>query len=187
MRLAAFDLETTGFLPRGRIVEVGWADSTGFRQRLRVDPEHPIPPRTSAVHGLTDADVAGAPTILDAMPQTLARLAYSARDGGIIVGYNLRRFDLPMLRNEAERAGMRDRLQAIRLERVLDLYPWLGCKLEVACRERGIAPGGHHADTDAEATLNLALYLHGAGEIPEDWTEACRGPKGGTPSFDWDT
>jgi DNA polymerase-3 subunit epsilon len=62
--LAIIDLETTGTDPQSdRIVEIGilkvTPDSRRCQRVLRLNPGIPIPPGATAVHGITDADVAG--------------------------------------------------------------------------------------------------------------------------------
>ncbi|WFE71997.1 3'-5' exonuclease [Halomonas sp. M1] len=69
--VVAFDTETTGLeLRRGdtvislgacRVVNARLLASDVFDQK--VDPKRPIPPASTAIHGLTDADVAGAPPL----------------------------------------------------------------------------------------------------------------------------
>ncbi|WP_163559508.1 3'-5' exonuclease [Halomonas sp. NO4] len=77
LEIVAFDTETTGLeLRRGdtvisigacRIVNARLLASEVFD--LRVDPGKPIPPASTAIHGLTDADVAGAPPLSVALPR----------------------------------------------------------------------------------------------------------------------
>jgi DNA polymerase III epsilon subunit family exonuclease len=67
-RYAVVDVETTGFSPvNDRIVEVACVCVDGDRIVDRwatlVDPQAPIPPRATEIHGITDDMVAGAPTI----------------------------------------------------------------------------------------------------------------------------
>lgn len=65
------DTETTGLSPKtDRVVEVAWIEiDNDFeivdRDMSLIDPEKPIPPHLSAVHGITDRMVAGAPTLRD--------------------------------------------------------------------------------------------------------------------------
>jgi exodeoxyribonuclease X len=71
--LRVIDLETTGQnFATGGVVEVGWQDLaqdadgvwqlTGPSGAMLVNPRHPISPETSAIHHITDEDVAGAPS-----------------------------------------------------------------------------------------------------------------------------
>lgn len=73
-RYAVVDVETTGFSPANdRVVEVACVCVDGDRIVDRwatlVDPGIPIPPRTTAIHGITDAMVRGAPAIERALAQ----------------------------------------------------------------------------------------------------------------------
>ena len=65
--LVVFDLETTGTDPAtDRIVEISAlrleTDGSRSIKTRRLDPERPIPPGATAVHGIRDDDVRGAPT-----------------------------------------------------------------------------------------------------------------------------
>ena len=65
--LVVFDLETTGTDPAtDRIVEISAlrieVDGSRSIKTRRLDPERPIPPGATAVHGIRDDDVRGAPT-----------------------------------------------------------------------------------------------------------------------------
>ncbi len=62
-----FDLETTGTsIMRDRIVEISiikvMPDGSEIERTLRVNPGMPIPAEATAIHHITDADVADAPT-----------------------------------------------------------------------------------------------------------------------------
>ena len=96
----AVDCETTGTDPeRDRIVEVAVVRD-GSRRAWRVFPGVPIPAEATAVHGIADADVAASPRFADVAHEVAAALA-----GAIVVTFNGRAFDLPLLRAECERAG----------------------------------------------------------------------------------
>lgn len=65
------DTETTDF--NGRIVEVAVIDASTGEPLLvtLVDPQQPIADAAAAVHGITDAAVAGSPTWDEVLPQLL--------------------------------------------------------------------------------------------------------------------
>lgn len=70
------DLETTGFDPADgcKIVEIAsvdWTYPKGVHneQQHFVNPGIPIPPETSAVHHIIDADVAGSPPLEEVLPK----------------------------------------------------------------------------------------------------------------------
>ncbi len=104
--LVVFDLETTGRdVARDRIVEISCVKLLPNGERdiktRRLNPEMPISPEATAVHGISDADVAHEPTF----PQ-VARSLFEYFRGADISGFNVERFDLPMLKREFTRAGM---------------------------------------------------------------------------------
>lgn len=103
--LCFFDLETTGTdIATDRIVEISIvklnADGTQEIYTKRINPTIPISPGATAVHGITDADVANEPTFKD-----LAREIFHIFTGSDIAGYNILRFDIPLLVEEMLRAG----------------------------------------------------------------------------------
>jgi DNA polymerase III subunit epsilon len=104
--LVLFDLETTGLrIGTDRIVELALIRlSPGgdvFERVRRFNPGIPIPPEATAVHGISDADVAGEPAFA-AVAKSLADLLEPCD----LAGFNVRRFDLPMLLDEFRRAGV---------------------------------------------------------------------------------
>ncbi len=104
--LVFIDLETTGVNPMtDRIVELSminvWPGGRSETLTLRINPEMPIPPESTHFHGITDADVLGAPTFAQAAPEILAFIGEAD-----LAGFNIQRFDLPLLRRELARAGL---------------------------------------------------------------------------------
>jgi len=102
--LVFFDLETTGLrVGADRIVEMALIRVTPQGDVLekvrRFNPEIPIDPEATAVHGIRDEDVAD-----EAPFRTRARSLAQLLDGCDIAGFNIRRFDLPMLEAEFARA-----------------------------------------------------------------------------------
>src|SRR5690554_6192925 len=99
-----FDLETTGVnIAKDRIVEIAilkvYPNGNKESHTWRVNPEMPIPPETSAIHGITDEMVANEPTFKELVPKVYALLKDS--DLG---GFNSNRFDIPLLAEELLRA-----------------------------------------------------------------------------------
>jgi DNA polymerase-3 subunit epsilon len=79
--LAIIDLETTGTdAKEARSVEISvlkiLPDGTNTLGTRRITPGIPIPPGTTAVHGITDADVAEMPPQRNRRPSR-AKLAYT--------------------------------------------------------------------------------------------------------------
>jgi len=104
--LVVFDTETTGTNPRiDRIVEIAcvkvYPDGRQEQWVRRFDPGIRIPPASTAVHRITDSDVAGLPKFSDS-----ARELADFLEGCDLAGYNMTGFDLPVLRNEFHRSGV---------------------------------------------------------------------------------
>ena len=103
-----FDLETTGVnVLTDRIVEIsivkvlpGKEDEPIVKTR-RVNPEMPIPAEATAVHHITDEDVANEPTF-----RQIAKSLADLMTGCDIAGFNSNRFDVPLLDEEFHRAGV---------------------------------------------------------------------------------
>jgi DNA polymerase-3 subunit epsilon len=66
-----------------------------------VNPTIPIPPQTTAVHGITDDKVANEPTFKE-----LAAQVYTMIKDSDLAGFNSDRFDIPLLAEEMLRAGV---------------------------------------------------------------------------------
>lgn len=101
-----FDLETTGTnVTNDRIVEISlikvMPDGREIEKTRRINPCMPIPAEATAVHHITDADVANEPTF----KQIAASLA-EMFTGCDIAGFNSNRFDIPVLDQEFRRAGI---------------------------------------------------------------------------------
>lgn len=104
--LVVFDTETTGTNPRlDRIVEIACVkvhpDGRQEQWVRRYDPGIRIPAASTAVHRITDQDVAGLPRFCASAEELSAFL-----EGCDLAGYNMTGFDLPVLRNEFHRCGI---------------------------------------------------------------------------------
>src|SRR5688572_4241575 len=98
-----FDLETTGTsTATDRIVEICAIrlHPDGSRKELHhlLNPTIPISAGATAVHGITDEMVAGKPTFGDLLDEL-----YPFFYGADLAGYNIKRFDVPMLMEEFHR------------------------------------------------------------------------------------
>ncbi|HAT63418.1 MAG TPA: DNA polymerase III subunit epsilon [Flavobacteriaceae bacterium] len=101
-----FDLETTGVnVASDRIVEISilkvFPNGNKESHTWRVNPEMPIPPVVSAIHGITDEMVANEPTFKELAPKVFQLIKDS--DLG---GFNSNRFDIPLLAEEMLRADI---------------------------------------------------------------------------------
>jgi len=61
----------------------------------------PIPPKTTVIHGITDADVASSPTFKEVGKNLAAFL-----EGCDLAGYNAIKFDIPVLAEEFLRVNI---------------------------------------------------------------------------------
>jgi DNA polymerase III subunit epsilon len=104
--LAVIDLECTGMnLSTDRIVEIAivkiMPDGRKLVKRKLLNPEVPIPPSQTDIHGITDEMVKDAPTF-----KQVANEIRQFIDISDLAGYNSNRFDIPMLVEEFLRASL---------------------------------------------------------------------------------
>jgi DNA polymerase III subunit epsilon len=104
--LVIFDLETTGRdVAKDRVVEISIVklQPNGEREikTRRLNPEMPISPEATAVHGIRNEDVALEPTFTK-----VARSLFDFLKNCDLSGFNVERFDIPMLKHEFQRAGL---------------------------------------------------------------------------------
>lgn len=104
--LVFFDLETTGInIVKDRIIEISYVkvhpNGKEETKTWRVNPEMPIPPESTAIHGITDEDVKDCPTFKEIAKSLAAQI-----EGCDLAGYNSNRFDIPLLAEEFLRAGV---------------------------------------------------------------------------------
>jgi len=102
----ALDLETTGVdVATDRIVEISIVKvmPNGDKEikTKRINPTIPIPAESSAVHGITDADVAQSPTFKE-----VAKEFSKFIEGCDLGGFNSNKFDIPLLAEEFLRADV---------------------------------------------------------------------------------
>ena len=104
--LIVFDLETTGLMvEKDRIVELAYIiitpDGSISDADLFFNPEIIIPEEASAIHKITDQQVANAPFFREKAGEL-----FNIFNNNYIAGYNVLNFDLPMIKNEFARAGI---------------------------------------------------------------------------------
>jgi DNA polymerase III epsilon subunit-like protein len=158
----AIDLETTGLDPRrdaivsaAAIPFVQGRPQRGFVSL--VNPGRPIPPAATAIHGIDDAAVAGAPAI----DRVLAALeaAFAVR---IVVGHDVA-FDLAVLAHARATLGRRAEppiaLDTRRLAR-LALPRGADSRLEAVAARLGLDGAGRHtAEGDARMAGEILVAL----------------------------
>ena len=153
--IAVIDFETTGLTPGAdRVVEVSVIRvDPGQEPRLvfdtLVNPHRHV--SATEIHGITDADVADAPSFQDIAGELLDNL-----NGCVVAAYNVY-FDIKFLNFEMQNAGVAHdppHFCLMYMRPLLDLGP--KCKLEEACRIHNIDfQDAHVAAVDAMASAQL--------------------------------
>ena len=156
--IAFFDLETTGLnIVSDRIVEISIlkvmpnGDETSITRR--VNPGMPIPEVSTAIHHITDADVANQPTFKE-IAKEIAQLL----DDCDIAGYNSNKFDVPVLAEEFSRADIQFDWSKRKFVDVQVLYlkkepRTLSAAYKFYCEKD--LEGAHGADADTKATYEV--------------------------------
>lgn len=153
--LAFIDLETTGInISADRIVEIAivriGTDGVKAVKRKLINPEMPIPPGATAVHGISNEMVKDAPTFKQAANEIKQFI-----ENCDLAGYNSNRFDIPMLVEEFIRAGIEVDLKDRKLVDVQKVFHMmeqrtLGAAYKFYCDKN--LDGAHSAEVDATAT-----------------------------------
>ena len=173
--LAVFDLETTGLnVEDARTVEIAVLriePSGAFASHSRrVDPGRPIPAEATAVHGITDEDVAHEPSFRDIAPR-LARFL----DGCDLAGFNIGGFDIPVLEAEFRRAGLVFSMEGRRIvdaQGIFHHYERRDLAAAVRFYTGRDIEDAHSAQGDLVSTLYvLRGQLDRYGDLPRDVAE----------------
>lgn len=101
-----FDLETTGTnTSKDRIVEISvvkvMPNHEVITKTNKINPTIPIPLETSLIHGIYDEDVKDAPTF-----KNIAKSLAQFLEGSDLAGFNILKFDVPLLVEEFLRADV---------------------------------------------------------------------------------
>lgn len=167
-----FDLETTGTnITDDRIVELSYIkvfpDGREESKTLRINPGRPIPPEATAVHHISDADVADAPLF-----GAVARELEQVFTGVDIAGFNSNRFDVPLLVEEFLRVGTQIDMTKCRFVDVQTIFHKMEQRTLSAaylfyCGKE--LDGAHSANADTRATYEvLKAQLDRYGNLQND-------------------
>ncbi|MDX5346633.1 MAG: 3'-5' exonuclease [Hymenobacteraceae bacterium] len=153
-----FDLETTGVdICKDRIVEISvlkvMPNGEEFLKTRRINPTIPIPLESSLIHKIYDEDVKDCPTF--------AQVAKNLDDylkGCDLGGYNLIKFDIPLLAEEFLRVGIdfdisnRNIVDACRIFHHMEQRT-LSAALKFYCNKT--LDNAHSAEADTIATYEI--------------------------------
>lgn len=180
--LVFFDLETTGTDTKtDRIVEISvikiMPDGEREVKTRRVNPEMPIPPQSTEIHGITDQDVKDKPTF-----KKIAQSFYLYLENCNLAGYNIMKFDIDVLINEFKRAGIDF---SIENRKIIDAFRIFSTKeprdlssaLKFYCNKE--MENAHSAEADTLATVDiLEGQFKKYSDLPKDINELHKFCKG---------
>lgn len=169
-----FDLETTGTdILRDRIVEISMIkvmpDGTDVQRTVRVNPGCPIPAEATAIHHITDEDVADKPSFAE-----IAAVLADSFAGCDLAGFNSNRFDIPLLAEEFARAGIDFDFASARFIDVQTIFHkkeqrTLSAAYKFYCSKE--LEGAHSANADTRATYEVLMaQLDRYEDLPNDVT-----------------
>jgi DNA polymerase-3 subunit epsilon len=158
--LCFFDLETTGTnIIQDRIIEIAVIKLTSngetFRKSDLINPTVPIPAESASIHGLTDADVKNKPTFKE-VAKEYARFF----EGADLAGFNILKFDIPILVEEFIRAGVEfdySRKKIIDSQRIYHLMEKRTLAAAYQFYLNKQLADSHTAEADTEASMEVLL------------------------------
>ena len=156
--LAVIDIEATGMnLSTDRIIEIAivkiMPDGRKTVKRKLVNPEMPIPPAVTEIHGITDEMVKDAPVF-----RQVANEIRQFIDVADLAGYNSNRFDIPMLVEEFLRISLEFDMKNRRLLDVQKIFHQMEQRTLAAAYKfycNGMLDNAHSAEADAVATWEV--------------------------------
>ncbi|RMG77330.1 MAG: 3'-5' exonuclease [Bacteroidetes bacterium] len=154
-----FDLEATGLnVIRDRIMQIAiikYFKDGREPQKLDmlINPGIPIGAEAFSVHGISPQDVANKPTFAQ-----VAQKLYDFIGDADLAGYNISRFDVPLLMEEFARAGIDfsvENRHIVDMQRIFyKMEPrTLGAALKYYCGKK--MENAHNALADVEATIDV--------------------------------
>lgn len=156
--LAFFDLETTGTnIVEDRIVEISviklMPSGESQTKTTRINPTIPIPLETSLIHGIYDEDIKDAPTFKQ-ISKSLAKFL----EGADLSGFNLLKFDVPVLVEEFLRADVEfdtEQRKIVDAQKIFHLMEKrnLSSAYKFYCNK--FLEGAHGAEADTVATMEV--------------------------------
>ncbi len=158
--IAFFDIESTGLdTVKDRIVEIAilkiYPDGKEYTLSKKINPTIPIPLKTSKIHHIYDKDIKNEPTFKEA--------AWEIHDffkGADLSGFNLLRFDIPILVEEFLRVDINFELKGrniIDVQRIFHLMEPrnLAGAYRFYCNKN--LTNAHTAQADTKATFEVLM------------------------------
>lgn len=158
-----YDFETTGlhFEQGDKIIEIGAVkiENGKITEKFMtyVDPEKPIPAESSAISGIVDEDVAGAPIDSQALQDF-----YKFTRGAILTGYNILNFDNVFLKGQGKACRLNFDNDSEDVYRFAQKYVHgvKNYKLGTIASKLGVVlDNAHRAVYDAMATAEVFIKL----------------------------
>ncbi len=157
--LVFFDIESTGLnVMRDRIVQIALIKffKDGRKEEelsMLINPSIPIGEEAMSIHGLTPKDLAKKPTFIQ-----IAKKIHDFIGNADLAGYNSNRFDIPMLMEEFDRAGLEFDITKRRLIDVQRIFykmepRTLKAALRFYCQKD--IENAHDALADVRATVDV--------------------------------
>ena len=156
--LSFFDLETTGInISKDRIVEISILklspDGNEEIKTERINPGIPIPLESSLIHGIYDKDIQDAPSFKE-VGKTIANFL----KGSDLAGFNILKFDVPMLVEEFLRADIEfdiSKRKLIDAQKIFHLMEKrnLSAAYKFYCNKK--LENAHSAEADTIATYEI--------------------------------
>ncbi|QOI98006.1 MAG: 3'-5' exonuclease [Flammeovirgaceae bacterium] len=158
--LCFFDLETTGTnIIQDRIIEIAviklFPNGEVSRKSNMLNPTIPIPAEATAVHGITNDAVKNKPTFKE-VAREYARLL----EGADLAGFNILKFDIPILVEEFLRAGVEfdySRKKIIDSQRIYHLMEKRTLAAAYQFYLNKQLADAHTAEADTEASMEVLL------------------------------
>ena len=169
--LVVFDIESTGVSPRkDRIIELAaiklMPNGEEISKCWLMNPGVPIPPETTAIHGISDEIVKDCPTFSDKADEI-----FEFFRGCDLSGFNADRFDIPCLEEEFARVGMAFAPSArkhVDVQRIYHKKEPRDLSAAVRFYLGRNHDGAHGAEADTRATLEvLKAQMAKYTDLPE--------------------
>lgn len=158
--LCFFDLETTGTnITQDRILEIAVIKMMPNGETVRktdvLNPTIPIPAESTAIHGISEEDVKGKPTFKE-VAKEYARFM----EGADLAGFNVLKFDIPVLVEEFLRAGVEfdySRKKVIDAQKIFHMMEKRTLSAAYRFYLNKELINSHSAEADTQATMEVLI------------------------------